>query len=53
MPMHQTRDNPDPKNILADDQKRERRVSDRAQGVDQYFWMVEVTARAKPRQAQG
>jgi hypothetical protein len=51
MPQHQTRDNPDPKNILSDDRKRKRQATDRAQGVDAYFRAVEATA--KPRQVQG
>ena len=46
-----TRDNPDPTNIIPDDQKRKRNASDHAQGVDAYFKTVE--AAAKPRQGQG
>jgi len=51
MLQHQSRDNPDPKNILSGDQKRKRQATDRAQGVDSYFRAVEATS--KPRQAQG
>ena len=50
MPQH-SRDNPDLKNIIPDDQKRKRNASDRAQGIDSYFRAVE--AAAQPRQAQG
>ena len=50
MPQH-SRDNPDPKNIIPDDQKRKQKVSDRAQGIDSYFKAVE--AAAQPHQAQG
>jgi hypothetical protein len=46
-----TRDNPDPKRIIPNDQKRRRNATDRAQGLDSYFKAVEATA--KPRQAQG
>jgi hypothetical protein len=46
-----TRDNPDPKNIIPDDQKRMRNATDRAQGLDSYFKTVEATT--KPRPAQG
>ena len=47
MPLHQSQDNPDPKNILADGQKRKWQVSDHAQGINQYYRTVEVMA--KPR----
>jgi len=50
MPQH-SRDNPDPKNIIPNDQKRKQNVSDCAQGIDSYFRTVE--AAAQPRQAQG
>jgi hypothetical protein len=36
------RDNPDPKNIIPDDQKQMRNASDRAQGLDSYFKTVEA-----------
>ena len=49
--VQQSRDNPDPKNIIPDYQKRKWNASDRAQGLDPYFKMVEATA--KPRQVQG
>jgi hypothetical protein len=49
--VQQSRDNPDPKNIIPDNQKRKRNVTDRAQGVDSYFKTVEATT--KPRQVQG
>ena len=51
MLQHQSRDNPDPKNILSGDQKQKRQATDCAQGVDSYFRAVEATS--KPRQAQG
>ena len=51
MPQYQSQDNPDPKNILSEDQKRKRQATDRAQGIDSYVRTVEATA--KPRQAQG
>ena len=43
--VQQTRDNPDPKNIIPDDQKRKRNATDRAQGLDSYFKAVEATAK--------
>ena len=49
--VQQSRDNPDPKNILADDQKCKQQVSDHPQGINQYYHTVEATA--KPHQAQG
>ena len=49
MPQH-SRDNPDPKNILPNDQKRKRNVTDRAQGINSYFKTAEVAT--QPRQAQ-
>lgn len=49
--VQQSRDNPDPRNIIPDDQKRKRNVTDRAQGVDSYFKTVEATT--KSRQVQG
>ena len=51
MPPYQSWDNPDPQNILSEDQKRKRQATDRAQGLDSYFRTVEATT--KPRQAQG
>ena len=47
----QSRDNPDPKNILSEDQKRKRQATNRAQGIDSYYQTLE--AAAKPHQAQG
>ena len=47
----QSRDNPDPKNILSEDQKRKRQATDRAQGIDPYFRKIEKTV--KPRQTHG
>jgi hypothetical protein len=49
--VQQSRDNPDPKNIILDNQKRKRNVTDHAQGVDSYFKTVEATT--KPCQVQG
>lgn len=47
----QSRDIPDPKNILPGDQKRKRNATDRAQGLDSYIKRVEATT--KPRQGPG
>ena len=44
-------DNPDPKNIIPDDQKCKWKASDHAQGIDSYFRAVK--AAAQPHQAQG
>jgi hypothetical protein len=44
----QSRDNPDPKNILPNDQKRKRNATDRSQGLDSYIKSAEATT--KPRQ---
>jgi len=49
MLQHQSQDNPDPKNILSDDQKQKWQATNHAQGVDSYFWAVEATT--KPCQA--
>ena len=51
MTNQQSWDNPDPKNIIPDDQKRKRNATDCAQGLDSYFKAVEATM--KPRQGQG
>ena len=51
MAHQQTRDNPDPKNILPDNEKRKWNTTNRAQGLNSYFKTVEATT--KPRQAQG
>jgi hypothetical protein len=48
---NQSRDNPDPKNIIPNDKKRKRNATDRAQGLDPYFKIIEATK--KPRQGQG
>ena len=48
---HQTRDNPDPQNIIPDDKKQKQNATDCAQGLDPYFRTVEATT--KPREAQG
>ena len=47
----QSRDNPDPKNILSEDQKQKWQATNRAQGIDSYYWTLGATA--KPHQAQG
>jgi len=44
-------DNPDPKNIIPDDQKQKWNATDHAQGLDSYFKTVE--AMMKPHQGQG
>jgi len=46
----QSQDNPDPKNILPDQQKWKQNVTDHAQGIDSYFKIVEATT--KSRQGQ-
>jgi len=51
MTNHQSRDNPDPKNIIPNDKKRKRNATNHAQGLDPYFKTVEATT--KPRQGQG
>ena len=51
MPQYQSRDNPDPKNILSKDQKWKRQATDHAQGIDSYIQTVEATT--KSHQAQG
>ena len=38
----QSRDNPDPKNIIPNDAKRKRIATNHAQGLDSYFMAVEV-----------
>ena len=54
MLQHQSQDNPDPKNILSDDQKQKRQATNHVQGVDSYFREVEASrATTKPHQAQG
>jgi hypothetical protein len=47
------RDNPDPKNIIPNDQKRMRNASDRAQGLDSYFKTVEAQVEATAKSRQG
>jgi len=44
-------DNPDPKNIIPDDQKRKQNAANCAQGLDSYFKTVE--AMTKLCQGQG
>jgi len=44
MTNQQSRDNPDPKNIIPEDQKRKQNATDRAQGLDSYFKTVEAMA---------
>jgi hypothetical protein len=39
----QSRDNPDPKNIIPNDTKRRRVATDRAQGLDSYFKAADAT----------
>ena len=46
-----TRDIPDPKNILPDNEKRRQNATDCAQGLDSYIKSVEASV--KLRQAQG
>jgi hypothetical protein len=40
-----TRDIPDPKNILPDNEKQRRNATDRAQGLDSYITSVEASAK--------
>ena len=47
------RDNPDPKNIIPNDQKRTRNATDRAQGLDSYFKTVEAQVEATTKSRQG
>jgi hypothetical protein len=50
-PSAMARDDPDPKNIIPNDQKQMRNASDRAQGLDSYFKTVEAQVEAtKSRQ---
>ena len=51
MTNQQSQDNPDPKNIRPEDQKRKRNATDRAQGLDSHFKTVEATM--KHCQGQG
>ena len=41
----QSRDIPDPKNILPNDKKQQRNATDRAQGLDFYIKSVEVSTK--------
>ena len=53
MAHQQTRDNPDPKNIIPDNTKWKRNAIDHAQGLDSYFKTVEATTKPQQAQAQG